>query len=275
MGVEIRLTDDPGLVLEQAGSFLAGWPVEHNLILTLLWQRVISGEPGRYWIAGDGGDVVGIAFLSPVGFFVTITPMPVAVVDALVSAVAGDGVAVAGVTGEAASAARFAGQWTEIRGTAAVPDMGMRIYAMAELIAPDGAVGELRPASVDDAGLVLEWIDGVHRDTGEGSVVDEATHRERIASGAYRVWCVDGSPVSMCARTPTLEGATRVYAVYTPPELRGRGYAAAGVAGLSAEILAERATPMLYTDLGNPTSNKVYRRIGYRAVAENLRYSFA
>ena len=31
----------------------------------------------------------------------------------------------------------------------------------------------------------------------------------------------------------------------------------------------------LYTDLGNPTSNSVYRRIGYRAVAEGLRYRFA
>lgn len=100
-------------------------------------------------------------------------------------------------------------------------------------------------------------------------------HEERIATGVYRLWCVGDEPVSMCARTPALEGASRVYGVYTPPELRGRGFAAAGVAALSAEILAEGATPMLYTDLGNPTSNEVYRRIGYRAVAENLRYDFS
>jgi predicted GNAT family acetyltransferase len=31
---------------------------------------------------------------------------------------------------------------------------------------------------------------------------------------------------------------------------------------------------MLYTDLANPTSNSIYRRIGYRAVAEVLRYGF-
>jgi hypothetical protein len=28
------------------------------------------------------------------------------------------------------------------------------------------------------------------------------------------------------------------------------------------------------SDLGNPTSNLVYRRIGYRAVSEGLRYRF-
>jgi predicted GNAT family acetyltransferase len=31
---------------------------------------------------------------------------------------------------------------------------------------------------------------------------------------------------------------------------------------------------ILYTDLGNPISNSVYRRIGYNAVAEALRYRF-
>ena len=31
---------------------------------------------------------------------------------------------------------------------------------------------------------------------------------------------------------------------------------------------------ILYTDLGNPISNSVYRRIGYRAVAEGIQYRF-
>jgi predicted GNAT family acetyltransferase len=32
---------------------------------------------------------------------------------------------------------------------------------------------------------------------------------------------------------------------------------------------------ILYTHLGNPTSNGVYRRLGYQAVAESLRYEFS
>jgi predicted GNAT family acetyltransferase len=31
---------------------------------------------------------------------------------------------------------------------------------------------------------------------------------------------------------------------------------------------------MLYTALSNPTSNSIYRQIGYRSVAEGLRYRF-
>ena len=66
----------------------------------------------------------------------------------------------------------------------------------------------------------------------------------------------------------------RVGAVYTPPSRRGHGFASAAVGALSAHILALGCTPVLYTDLGNATSNAIYRRIGYRAVQELVRYRF-
>ncbi len=270
----VELHDDPAAALDAAHDHLAGRPVEHNLILTLLRARVVSPEPGRYWLVREGGDVVGVAFLSPIGFFVTVTPMPAAAVDALAAALTADGVAVAGVTGEAATAARFAGQWTEIRGTAAVPDMGMRIYRLGELLPPADVAGHLRQATMDDLDVVLEMIDGFHRDTGEASVAAPGVHEARIDAGAYALWDDDG-PRALAGRTEPVGGMSRVYAVFTPPEWRRRGYAGAAVAELSAWIRADGADAMLFTDLGNPISNSVYRRIGYRAVAENLRYRFA
>ena len=59
--------------------------------------------------------------------------------------------------------------------------------------------------------------------------------------------------------------------MYTPPELRGRGYATALTAELSQRLLDGRLFEggrrfcFLYTDLANPTSNAIYERIGYRA----------
>jgi uncharacterized protein len=61
----------------------------------------------------------------------------------------------------------------------------------------------------------------------------------------------------------------RIGPVYTPPESRGRGYASTLVAEQSRTLLdAGRAFCFLYTDLDNPTSNALYRRIGYRMIAE-------
>jgi len=37
-------------------------------------------------------------------------------------------------------------------------------------------------------------------------------------------------------------------------------------------VLKQGDIPALYTDLGNPVSNSVYRRIGYECVAEVTRY---
>jgi uncharacterized protein len=71
-----------------------------------------------------------------------------------------------------------------------------------------------------------------------------------------------------------VEGVVRVQAAYTPPERRNRGYAGACVGGLWKRIGNGGYHCILYTDLGNPISNYVFRRIGYRAVAEALRYRF-
>ena len=64
--------------------------------------------------------------------------------------------------------------------------------------------------------------------------------------------------------------------MYTPDDLRRRGYASACVAALSAHALSTGAeTCILYTQLHNATSNRIYRRIGYEPIAEVLVYEFA
>ncbi|CAN5840980.1 hypothetical protein BH23ACT1_BH23ACT1_07330 [soil metagenome] len=43
---------------------------------------------------------------------------------------------------------------------------------------------------------------------------------------------------------------------------------------MSEHVLSQGLRCILYTDLGNPTSNTIYRSVGYVAVAEALRYDF-
>jgi len=79
----------------------------------------------------------------------------------------------------------------------------------------------------------------------------------------------DSQPVSMAAWAGQTPRGVRVNMVYTPPELRRRGYASAAVSALTKKLLdAGRKFVFLFTDLSNPTSNSIYRKMGYEAVCD-------
>ena len=94
--------------------------------------------------------------------------------------------------------------------------------------------------------------------------------RRSLRLGSAEVlWEVDGIPVSQASARPVLAGTSRIGPVYTPPERRRHGYAAAVTAAASRWALdagAERV--LLFTDLANSTTNALYPRIGYRPVGD-------
>jgi predicted GNAT family acetyltransferase len=100
-----------------------------------------------------------------------------------------------------------------------------------------------------------------------------ARHLKQKALFAWRN--ADSEIVAIAARSrESLSGAT-ISLVYTPPKHRRKGYAGRLVAALSRRVLEGGKTfCMLYTDLKNPTSNSVYRRLGYRQIGESLHCRF-
>ena len=90
-----------------------------------------------------------------------------------------------------------------------------------------------------------------------------------LDQGDLFLWEDDGAAVSMVSTNPAVAGVVRIGPVYTPPGARRRGYASSAVAAVSRHALENGAEAcMLYTDLDNPTSNKIYADIGYRRIAE-------
>ena len=71
-----------------------------------------------------------------------------------------------------------------------------------------------------------------------------------------------------------MAGASRIQAVNTPVKLRARGYASAGVAALSASVLAQGLRCVLNANVDNVAATSVYQRLGYQAVSDVLRYQF-
>ena len=270
---EVTSSEDAGAVLRTAGSFLASRPVHHNVVVSTLADLVDYPGVGRFWCASDRAGVAGVAIQVPKGGRAELSLGRSGAIDALVDAMADDVPDLPGVIGEAGVASRFAGRWAERQRVPARPVEGGRLYRLGALVPPARVPGTPRPATVADADLVAEWAAGFAGGTGDhaGTV---ANARNRLAAGRVWLW-EDGEPGAMASAPPPAHGVARVGLVYTPPDRRRRGYAAAVTAALSRQLLdVEADTCILYTQLHNPTSNAVYQRLGYKAVGEVLIYAF-
>jgi predicted GNAT family acetyltransferase len=274
MELKVLFSEDPAFVLMSAGEFLSSEPVLHNLILSILHSRVAQGDPGRYWIAFHREKPVGVVVQSPLEYPAALTPMEPRAVLAMVDAIAGAAVTLPGVNGDAATAASFAGQWSERCKSAATPFQGMRLYELLELGEVPRTEGRLRQAGPSDRSLMILWTRAFQDEIGESANDTELRVDRGLAAGQLWLWDQNGETTSMAVSREPAQGVVRLSGVYTPHEMRKLGYAAGCVHALSKHLRGLGYRCILYTDLGNPTSNSIYRRIGYKAVAEALRYRF-
>ncbi len=269
----VRHTSGQAL-LSHAGSALEEREAENNLLLgicaALRDGAVWNGAPAYLASVHDGGRAVAAAVCTPPHNVVVTRAAPEALA-LLCDDLRAAGLAPPGVAGPREAALELARLWAHAAGLEAVVQMRQGIYQLARVIAPPPTPGGLRPALADDEALVVEWarafVHDSHLDSSEVAAID-ASARRAVAQGRLFLWDV-GSPASMAAAMSTTSAGVRVSLVYTPPEQRGRGFAASCVAALS-QLQLDRGARFcfLYTDLANPTSNHVYQRIGYDMVSE-------
>jgi predicted GNAT family acetyltransferase len=140
---------------------------------------------------------------------------------------------------------------------------------------PRPAPGELRVARADERALLIDWMRAFARESAAfPEERADALVEGRASDQALWVWDRSG-PVSTLATAPPIAGTVRIGPVYTPPEHRRRGYAGTAVATASRQALERGARRcVLYADVTNPTSNKIYMEIGYRRFGEHEEYEF-
>ena len=100
--------------------------------------------------------------------------------------------------------------------------------------------------------------------------------RLRGQGGGVDLWEDESTVVSLTGYASSTPNGARIGPVYTPPDLRGRGYARSLVTHTTERLLGSgRRFCFLYTDLANPTSNRLYQEIGYRqlCVSEDWRFT--
>ena len=173
----------------------------------------------------------------------------------------------------------FVATWEKLSGQKSRLQVRERLFELRQVKMPGKMPpGHLRIAETGDIELIAKWA---------GTFMEEALSEtpaegeaQRLAEGRVKLgeiflWEDQGQVVSMAARGRPTRSSYSIGLVYTPPELRGRGYASACVASLSQVILDSGCRfCTLFTDLSNPTSNSIYQKMGYHPLGDFNAYDF-
>jgi predicted GNAT family acetyltransferase len=268
-----------------AGAFLGAREAENNLLFGIssairATPEVFAEDPPHFaTVTNAGEEVVAATLRTPPHNQVLSWIDDLAAVDALVEALHDE--PLPGVLGPTAAAARFAAGWTDATGHVARLEIAERTFRLERLIPPERpAAGSWRMAEEHDRDLITRWVIAFTAEALPEAppLPDPAAVADRWIQRRGRVaylWEDTERVVSWVGAGGETPHGIRIGPVYTPPSLRNRGYASSLTAAASADQLAAgRRFCFLFTDLGNPTSNKIYQAIGYQPVCDVDQYRF-
>lgn len=244
----------------------------HNCVsLGVLSRLIDAGPPGTpersplmALLRTSDGRVAAAATRSG-AYPLVLSPCPADTAALFADRLFDAGESLCGVIGEVTAAEAFASAWR--RRTPYARRLGdhLGVYQLERLLSPRPAPGTFRQAGADDLPVLLPFAIDFYREIGE--TVTEPTEALKRALDERRlfVWCDErGRIVSMAAWAGRTPSGSRVNFVYTPPDQRGRGFASNCVAAVTRMLLESgRKRVFLFTNMDNPTSNRIYQALGF------------
>jgi len=167
----------------------------------------------------------------------------------------------------------FARAWRQRTGGRRRLRYRLRHFELTDAPAGHASSGCMRAPLTSEHELIVEWQNAFIVEVGLPDDAARMRRRalQRLERGLFRVWD-DGGVVSYGGYGEGGDTA-RIAPVYTPPRLRGRGYASALVSSLSRELFERgKRAIFLTTDVANPTSNSIYQKIGFRPIADHVHF---
>ncbi len=171
----------------------------------------------------------------------------------------------------------FADSWAKKTNTISEKKMEMNLFVLHELIKVPSCPGHSVCADEQYKELIIGWMRQFHKEVPIGN--DSETYFQEHADGIIRshnafIW-IDEEPVCMLFRErPTQHGFSIGY-VYTPNQYRKQGYASNLVYQVCKQSFDQGYSySTLFADVDNPTSNSIYKKIGFREVSLYAMFDF-
>ena len=276
--MRIALTRDAEEFTRLAGGMLEQ-RIERNLLATVL-SNILQGDYSDalpLFARGiDEDDQTRFAAMRMPPWPMLTTELEPSAAPDLISAWLAVDPELPGVGGVPTTSRAIADAWSAATGGATRCQMREAMHVLEEVQDPPRpASGRLRLAQPADRGVLIEWMREFTLEAGlSGFELAPRIVEGRMARESLLVWDHLG-PVSMLGITQPVARVVRIGPVYTPLQYRRNGYAGSAVAAVSRRALAGGASRcMLFTDLANPTSNKIYAEVGYRRIADWEEYAF-
>ena len=274
--MEVRFHQSAEEFRAVAEPFYGRDPVGHTIELTVL--RGGLPDDSLLLTVWDNSEIVGAAMQTP-PYPLTCNGIPARSVDVVAAEVARTRPELTGVRGASRSAVAYADAWRAVTGRVGSVTVEERLYRLGTLRPPATVQGAYRAADDGDRAVLVDWVEqffvetfGHSRDNQTG----EAFVRTAKDKGdQFLLWIVDAAPVSMAMLRAPAAGVSRIGPVFTPVDRRAHGYGSA-ITAAAADLARRRgvADVVLFADLANPTSNGIYQKIGFEAVADSVRFEF-
>ncbi len=235
------------------------------------------GEPfqATYAAAFDDQRIVAVAAHCWNG--VLLVQAPVRAADVAQAAVAASGRRITGLSGptahvrEARAALGLADASMARDGDEGLYAIDLTSFRVPEALS--AAVAAARPPRPDEYDRLRSWRVAYEVETlGTTESPDQQRRAHelldaQIAAGHAWVAVDHDAPVSLSALNAALPDIVQLGGIYTPPPLRGRGYAKVAVAAALQAARARGATrAVLFTE--NPSAVRSYEAVGFRWIGE-------
>ena len=273
---------DPLKFRDHVQEFLLQHEAENNMIFNILGGIISKRYTGDNLMVSveEQGDIVLVAIMTPPKNIVLSFTQKLKSIDELVKYLVRNEIFIPGVLGFKKGSKKFATLWSKSKKITFKLAMNEKIYKLEDLNEQVLGTREFIKADLTHESIILNWTklfieEALPQEISDFNEDYMQVIKNRIKNGRYFILLDRNKPVSMVHKAGKTPNGNLINAVYTPTHLRRNGYATEVVANISKLLLAEgNKFCFLFTDLSNPTSNKIYQDVGYRPIIDMDQYKF-